>query len=116
MPTTPLPLQVEAYFQGQGMLGVPVASGAPAGSYWIGASRQFNASLLTSQAAAGKRFYTGTGTKLPFYAPSNGPSEGPQYAAYAHWGVSMFAAGRMYGYGGAPGSPGDCVLANLQYS
>jgi hypothetical protein len=106
-------LQVEAYFQGKGILGVPPA---PTYWYWIGASRQFNASLLTSQAAAGKRFYTVTGTQLPFYAPSNGASEAPMYAPYAHWSVYQFSTNRMYSYANQFPNTGDCVMSDLYYS
>jgi hypothetical protein len=92
MPPLPLcsrlPTQVEAYFQSSGRLGLSIPF------YWIGVTRQSDSSLLLSQAAAGKRYMTVTGTRLPFYAPSNGPLEGPAFAPYAHWGAIMFGANR----------------------
>ena len=82
------PFQVEAYFQNGGRLGL----GTP--WYWMGVTRQSDSSLLLSKAAAGKRYLTVTGTPLPFYAPSNGPLEGPAFAPYAHWSAWMFGANR----------------------
>jgi hypothetical protein len=79
---------VEAYFQSSSRLGLGVPF------YWIGATRQSDSSLLLSKAAAGKRFLTVTGTRLPFYAPSNGPLEGPAFAPYAHWSPIMFGSNR----------------------
>jgi hypothetical protein len=82
---------VEAYFQNSGRLGV--GSGRIY-YYWMGVTRQNDSTLLTSKAAAGKRYSTVHGTRLPFYAPSNGPLEGPAFAPYAHWAAAMFGANR----------------------
>lgn len=71
--------------------------------------RQGNPGLFISGNADLKPFVTIPGTLLSQWAPSHGPTEGPQYRAYSHWAPAMWGTpDKMFN-----SANGDCVLSDV---